>query len=138
MFNYLEPDKTCVLLLHNNIIYDSKENSVKPLVKYLYHNGVPNNETILIDKVIGLAVANLVLYCGLRTVYGKTISQPALELLHKHDVTVFYEALVPNILRKDKTDICPLEKYVSNLSSPKEAYLNLVEIVINQNPLHLK
>lgn len=137
-FNYLEPDKTCVLLLDNIVIYESKDNGVKPLVNYLYHNGIPQQDTILIDKVIGLAVANLVVYCGLKTVYGKTVSQPALELLKKHKVNVFYEVLVPNILRKDKTDICPLEKYVSTLVSPEAVYMGLVEIVINNNPLHLK
>lgn len=35
-FKHLHPDKTCVLINEGKIIYESKENSVKPFVKYIF------------------------------------------------------------------------------------------------------
>jgi Domain of unknown function (DUF1893) len=136
-FQLLEPDNTCVLIYNEEIIYESQENSVKPFVKFIYYNGKPKEDSILIDKIIGVAIANVVLYCNLKTVYAKVISQPALDLLQYNYITVNYEQLVPNILRRDKTDICPLEKKILKASSPNEAYEFLKEIVIYNNPIHL-
>ncbi|MDF2699112.1 MAG: hypothetical protein K0Q49_668 [Haloplasmataceae bacterium] len=137
-FDYLNPDKTCVLSLNGEIIYESYENGVKPFVKYIYYHGKPDENAILIDKIIGVAIANLAIYCNLKTVYAKLISKPALELLKEHKIDVHYEDLVDHILRKDRSDICPLEKKVLSANSPDEAYVFLKEIVINNNPIHIK
>ncbi|QVK17870.1 DUF1893 domain-containing protein [Mycoplasmatota bacterium] len=138
MFKYLEPDKTCVLIHETKVIYESKENSVKPFVKYIYYHGLPKENTILIDKVIGVAIANVALYCKLNTVYGLIISKPALDLLQKNNVNVHYETLVDHILRRDKTDICPMEKKILTANSYEEAFNYLKQIVIDNNPIHLK
>lgn len=136
-FQLLSSNKTCVLYLYGKVIYESKENGVGPFVKYVYYNGKPDNDTILIDKVIGVAVANIVLYCDLKTVYTKIISKPALDLLTKNNVQVNYQELVTNILRKDRTDICPLEKKILTTHSFKEAYDLLKQIIIDNNFIHL-
>lgn len=138
MFNYLVPDKTCVLVNNKLIIYQSVENGVKPLVKYLYYKGIPNKETVLIDKIVGYAVANLILYSQIKTVYTKIISKPALTLLNNNNITLFYESIVENILRRDKSDICPLEKKLLTVKSPEQAMEFLTQIVIFNNPIHLK
>lgn len=137
MFSYLEPNKTCVLVNNKKIIYESIENSVKPLVKYIFHNGIPKSGTILIDKIVGFAIANIILYCNIKTVYAKVISKPALKLLEENQIEVYFEEVVENILRYDKKDICPMEKKILSVSSPLEAYNILVQIIIYNNPLHL-
>lgn len=137
LFKYLIPDKTCVLIHKQQIIYESKENSVKPFVKYIYHNGLPHENTVLIDKVIGVAIANVVLYCKLNTVYGVVVSKPALDLLQKNHVKVYYKTLVDHILRRDKTDICPMEKKILTAKSYTEAFDFLKQIVIDQKPIHI-
>ncbi len=138
MLHLLKPDKTCILMLDNHIIYESKENSVKPFVKYIYYNGQPNKKTILIDKVIGVAIANVVLYCKLTTVYAKIISKPALNLLKENQVHVYFETLVDHILRRDKTDICPMEKKMLTATSCEEGFQFLKQIVIDHQPIHLE
>ncbi len=136
-FDLLNPDKTCVLLNKDKIIYESKENSVKPFVKYIYYNGFPSKETILIDKIIGVAIANIAIYCNLKTVYAKIISKPALTLLENNNVTVFFGEVVENILKRDKLDLCPMEKKILTAKSPREAYDFLKQIVIDEDPIHL-
>jgi|SRR5690554_3760431 len=137
MFNYLKPNKTCVLLNKQKIIYESTENGVKPLVKYFYYQGLPSNNTILIDKIVGMAIAHVIIYCNIKTVYTKIISKPALSLLKKNNIDITFKILVENILQRDKTDICPMEKKVLTASSTKEAIDILKQIVIFNNPIHL-
>ena len=129
MYKYLYPDKTCVLLYKGRIIYESRENNVRPLIRYLMENGIPQKGVILIDKVVGTAVSNLILYCKIKMVYAKVISKPALSLLIKHKVKIDYRELTENILRLDKTDICPLEKTIMGISDYDEAVKTLFKIV---------
>lgn len=131
IFNYLKPNKTCVLINNSKIIYESNENSIKPLIKYLLENGIPNENTILIDKIVGIAIANVILYCNIKTVYTQIISKPALDLLKNNQVDVYFEKLVDNILRYDKVDICPMEKKLLTINSPQEAVSYLKTIVLN-------
>ncbi|HEY8364954.1 MAG TPA: DUF1893 domain-containing protein [Haloplasmataceae bacterium] len=130
MLEYLKPDKTCILINNNEIIFSSKENGIIPLVKYIYYNGLPKTNTILIDKVIGMAIANVVVFSQITTVFTNIISKPALDFLIKHGVDVHYTILVENILRYDKTDICPIEKRVLTLNNPNEVVELLYQIVI--------
>lgn len=136
-FNYLSNNQSCVLLHNHSVIYESYENSVKPLVKYVYYNQPIESNTILVDKIIGYAIANVILYSGIKTVYAKTISKPALDLLKKHNVQIEYQQIVDNILRRDRTDLCPMEKKILTTQNSHEAFQILVEIVINQNLIHL-
>lgn len=138
MFDYLIPNKTCVLLNNKEIIFSSEEDGVKPLVKYLYSSGIPKPNTILIDKIIGYAIANVVIFCKINTVYTNIISKPALALLNKYGVNTNYLHLVDNILRRDKSDICPMEKKLLTATTPDEAVEFLKQIVIFNNPIHLK
>lgn len=139
MFEYLLPDYTCILVEKNSkkVIFQSKENSVRPLVRYSYYHEIFGENTILIDKIVGSAIANVIIHLNIKQVYTKIISKPALKLLNNKNIKVIYEEIVDNILRKDKTDICPLEKKILSVSSPLEAYNILVEVVINQNPVHI-
>lgn len=77
------------------------------------------------DTVVGKAVATLFVYANINSVYATMISKPAYDYLKQHDVDVFYKTIVPNILNRDKTDICPMEKAVQNIEDPDIAYETL-------------
>ena len=64
------------------------------------------------DVVVGKAAAILFSKAGIAAVYAKTLSRPALKYLETQKIPVFYDTLADNIINRDKTDICPMEKAV--------------------------
>ncbi|MDR1734230.1 MAG: DUF1893 domain-containing protein [Oscillospiraceae bacterium] len=62
------------------------------------------------DKVVGLAAAYLWALCKVRYIWGETMSEAAYAYLKKRGMTVEFDTLVPQILRKDGAGICPMEE----------------------------
>ncbi len=81
------------------------------------------------DLIVGKAAALLFVKSGVVSVYAKVLSQGGKEVLQKFGVFFEYETLTDNIINRDGTDICPMEKTVANISDPDEAYIALTEKV---------
>ena len=75
----------------------------------------------LIDKVIGRAAAFIAIDGNVQTVYGEMMSEDALQLLKNHKIPATYGKLVPQILNRDKSGLCPMEQTVLGIQSPDEA-----------------
>lgn len=78
------------------------------------------------DKIVGKAAALLFARGGVIEVYAEVISEPALEVLKKRRILCIYEKIVPYILNKGNTAICPMENAVLHLEDPEAAYETLV------------
>ncbi len=64
------------------------------------------------DKLIGKGAAILLTQYNVNKVYAKTITKKALEILSsKYEVE--YDRVVDNILNRDRSDLCPIEKIAS-------------------------
>lgn len=74
------------------------------------------------DKVVGRAAAALMILGGVRRVYADTISQLALELFAQNNVEISYNQVVPHIINRAKTDLCPLERATKDLESLEEIF----------------
>lgn len=79
------------------------------------------------DKVIGKAAAMMLVRGGAIEVYAEIISEPALEVFKRHRVICLYGEVVPNIINRDKTGICPMEQAVLEVDDIAKAYKILVE-----------
>lgn len=79
------------------------------------------------DKIVGKAAAMMLVRGGAIEVYAEIISEPALEVFKKHRVICLYGTLVPNIINRDKTGICPMEEAVLGVDDIKKAYEILIE-----------
>ena len=79
----------------------------------------------LIDKVIGRAAAFIAIDGKVRSVYGELMSEDALLLLQRYNVPATYQKLVPQILNRDKSGLCPMEQTVLEVQAPQEALLLL-------------
>ena len=55
-------------------------------------------------------------------VYTPLISKPAVEVFKKHSVKYSADRVVDNIKNRKGDDLCPMEKKVSSIDSPDEAY----------------
>ena len=109
----LKPDFTKysqALVQGDKIIYSSDGCGLKPLWDCLEKYRQSKDKFILFDKVIGLAAARLVVYSGIiAAIHTGLISQPAKQFLKENKVKVEADEIVANILRKDKSAVCPGE-----------------------------
>lgn len=77
--------------------------------------------TVIADKIIGKAAAFIAVCGGVRCVYADIISQGAFDILRQYQITPFYTTLVPAIINRKKTGLCPMEQTVSGICEPFEA-----------------
>ena len=54
-------------------------------------------------------------------------------LLEDAKIAVDYGTMVPNIINRDGTDMCPVEKLTMNISDPEEAFIKIKEFLISKN-----
>jgi hypothetical protein len=113
-----KPDFTkysLALVQGDKIIYSSDGLGLKPLWDCLEKHRQEKDKFILLDKIIGLAAARLIVYSGIiAAVRTSLISQPAKQLLQENKITIEADEVVANILRKDKSAICPGEMIALN------------------------
>ncbi len=84
-------------------------------------------DSIIIDKVVGEAASSIFINAKAKKIYTPLISMKAKKLLTENKIPFSYEKEVTHILNKDKNDICPMERLVSNKITYKEKYLALSE-----------
>ena len=99
-------------------VYDGR--GIKPLVDYVRNKDF--ERAYAGDKVIGKAAALLFVYGGAKYVYTPLISKPAVEVFKKHSVKYSADRVVDNIKNRKGDDLCPMEKKVSSIDGPEEAY----------------
>jgi hypothetical protein len=90
--------------------YKSKSQGLKPLVFCLRKYKKEMKNAVVYDKIVGLAAAMLLAYGKVKEVWTPIISKDARKYLEKHRIKIIYKKEVKNILNKDGTDICPMEK----------------------------
>ena len=86
---------------------------------------------MIADKVVGKGAAVLMTAGGVRWVYAEVISQSALELLLTHNIEAEYGRVVPNIIHRAGTDICPVEKLCMQCDNIEDA-LKLIDEFIEK------
>lgn len=96
------------------------ERGVKDLHRLLGDKSQPLNGACIADKVVGKGAAALMIAGGASWIYARVISQAALTLFSNSNVEVEYEEIVPNIINRSGTDICPVEKLCLKCSSIEE------------------
>ena len=79
------------------------------------------------DKVVGKAAAMMMVRGGVAEVYAEIISKPALGVFLSHGTVCHYGTLVPNVINRTNTGICPMEQAVLGVDDIDEAYGILIE-----------
>ena len=111
---------TCVLT-DGIIVYASTLRGVKPLVQFLENGTIPAGFSAA-DKVVGKATAYLYVLLGVREIYAQIISEPAVEVLQEHGISVQYGKKVHNIINRKGDGVCPFEVAVMEMTEPVKAY----------------
>lgn len=119
------------------IIFRSKKSGVRGLLDFVNGYGRRYGNLVIFDKIVGRGVALLIVYLKVKNcenvscrdekrsrsleVYGALGSELAAKVLKQHKVKFHFEKTVPNILNRDGSSICPIEK-LSFDKSPEEFY----------------
>lgn len=127
----LSSDATCVLCCGETVI-TSRLRGVRPLVAWR-ENGTDLNGFCAADKVVGKATAFLYVLHGVKAVYAHVISQAALEVLARYDITADYGTLVEYIINRAGDGMCPFEAATLTVSDPKAAYQTVLHKMKDMN-----
>jgi len=123
-------DVSCVVCKNGTLI-SSQEHGIKPIVCWLAQEETFFQNACVADKIIGKAAALLLVYGGVQRIFATVISEPAVQVLEENKVAYLFEKRVPYIINRDGTDMCPMEKRVLAVSSPKQAYEMFHELILN-------
>ena len=120
--NILHENKGYTLVLADgNNVFTSDEIGIKPLLKYM--GEIPDLKNYsAADKIIGRAAAFLYIYSGIKYVYGEVMSAGAISLFTENDIEFEYGEKTDKIINRMGTDICPMDKAVSEITDYKIAY----------------
>lgn len=121
-------DAALVVVKNGEEILRDTGKGVLPLLRVV--SNAPREKLLgaaLADKAIGRAAAFLAVRAGFAAVYSPLMSEPARALLGAYGVAVYYDKLVPNILRPNSADLCPMEQLVLDAEEPEEAYHRLTK-----------
>ena len=122
---------TCVLK-KDDTIYTATERGVKPLVRWLTE-GIDAKGFSAADKVVGRATAYLYVLLGVKAVWAAVMSEAAAEVLRRHGIEAAQDKLVPNIINRSGTGICPFEEAVLHIQTPEEALTAIREKMQEMN-----
>ena len=79
------------------------------------------------DLIVGKAAAMLFVKAGITAVYARTVSRAGLAYLKAHGIPCSYDTLTANMINREGTDICPMEKTVLDVDDHETGYALLLE-----------
>ncbi len=94
---------------------------LRPIIQALDDLGEEAYGAFLADRIVGRAVAVLACHARLYAVHGTCLSQAARKTLEQANITVSWDLLVPAILNRDHTALCPMEQLIHAIDDVTEA-----------------
>ncbi|MEM3403105.1 MAG: DUF1893 domain-containing protein [Nitrososphaeria archaeon] len=125
----LKNNLSFVIVKHGKIVFETKSKGIRMLLEAISTYQKEVEGASIADKVVGKAAMFLIIRARIKSVYAKVISTAALELASSNDVSVLYDRMVKCILNKARSDTCPFEKMVENVSSTEQAFQILRDVV---------
>ena len=116
----LHDHKCSCVVLNNGELRVFNEPGIFDLRRLLQTEPATLHGSFVADKAIGKAAAALLILGGVAAVYTDLISDGAIELFSAADIKISYAKRVPVILNRTQTDICPMERLCSEVSTPEE------------------
>ncbi|MDR1940739.1 MAG: DUF1893 domain-containing protein [Endomicrobium sp.] len=104
-------------------IYDDK--GIKPLFKHLESGDFKNCDVY--DKVTGKASTLILVYGGAASLYTGILSKEAIPVLEKYGIKYRADKIVDYIINVTGDDKCPMEKTVTDIEDPQQAFEILKE-----------
>lgn len=110
-----------ICLCRDGAFFTDDGRGISPMMK-LIAQGKDLTGYSAADVIVGKAAAMLFVKAGIVSVYAKTLSQSGMEYLKANGIPCGYDTLTERIIDRSGNDICPMEKAVSGITDPEEAY----------------
>ena len=110
---------TCVFYQGQAFLTDDRR-GIRPLMELL-ESGQDFRHFCAADRVVGKAAAFLYCLLGIRAIYARVISTPALQVLQSCGIDTYYDTQVSAIRNRTGDGFCPMETAVWNLNDPEKA-----------------
>lgn len=104
------------------VIASSVKEGVAPFFEAVKTSQDTLRGAVLADRVVGRAIAMLCIYAGISTVYAALACESAINLLRDAGIEISATQVVPFILNKTRTGLCPFEKLTRDIGQPSEAF----------------
>lgn len=121
---------TCILINNRDEIDRSALPGIRPLMNWMRENPDALKDACVADKVVGRAAAFLMIYGNVAEVYAAVLSESARQLLEAHHILYDFEKMVPHILNRKGTDLCPMEKCCQGIGDPHAAFEKLRQMTM--------
>ncbi|MGN1375455.1 MAG: DUF1893 domain-containing protein [Prevotella sp.] len=118
------------LIVANGGIHTYDGRGISDLYRLLNEAPELLNGASVADKVVGKAVAALMIQAGIKELYAEIISISAFEILDAYGITVFYHVIVKHISNRQNTGLCPMESCCENCRTPEECLAEIEKILI--------
>ena len=120
---------TCAIRTIGGEILTSDAKGIRPPLQWLREDPAILRGAEVSDKVIGKAAALLFCHGGVRSIWAETMSEAAAEFLDTAGVAYAYDTLVPAILNREGTGLCPMEQKALGLDDPAAAFAVFDQII---------
>jgi len=112
-----------MILKDGAITFSSAGKGVAPLLEAVETLGLGQLAgSVVVDRVVGKAAALIIGYFKAACVYTEVLSRRGASFLDACGISCCAEEIVEEIMNRDGTDMCPLEKAVLNTEDPSEGY----------------
>ncbi|HHT76692.1 MAG TPA: DUF1893 domain-containing protein [Clostridiaceae bacterium] len=112
-------------LISGDYVYESSARGIAPPMHCLSVEPDKMKGASVADKIVGRAVALLLIFGGVKFVHAQIISQHALDAFAQSSVVVTFEDMVPYVVNRQGDGMCPMEETVLGIQEPQEAYISL-------------
>ncbi len=117
----LNHEKTLVVFQNGEVVFTGENRGVQDLLHLYQTKPELLKDAVIIDKVIGKAVAVLAVLGQASFAYGLTMSESAITFFENKDLAFDYEEKTPYIINRMKNGMCPIESSVYDLEDEKIA-----------------
>ena len=113
---------TLVIAKDGRVLFETESHGIMTFVQTIEKLDKQLYGSAVADKIIGHAAALLCGYSKVASVFAVMISEEGIRVLEENGIPYQFETRVPNILNREKTDVCPFEKLTASSRTPEEAY----------------
>lgn len=127
---YLEDNGLSIFIEKAGVtIYESREAMLKPLFICLVQKREELKGATVVDKIVGRAAALLSVLGEVEQVITPLASESAKSVLDEVCIPLFTKKIIPYIVNRDNTGMCPMEKLANECQTPQEFFDRLTGII---------
>jgi hypothetical protein len=116
---------TLVIVKEGKVLFESDSSGIRGLLQAIEKLKKEMFGSSVADRVVGRAAALLLAYSHVNEVYAFVLSREGLKVLEENRIKVEYLNLVQAVLDRTGKNICPFEKFSSEIKSLDKAYEQL-------------